>query len=435
MSSLLSTLIISSSFTFDAVDLLGRSAVRAFHLFTLYGPSSIFLFFFGNRATWRIEAQVLGQLKEEDATTFKKSILDECTMIAVAAAIVAQIAITGLSLDSLSQTHWVAQGAFVLSLTSSLMAVYYATTQQRMLGRLLQAEQVRLWIRGGNRAADTARLVPSLDGIVRMLRDRSMLGEQTLAEYQAQLEARQVRMEEARSNGQRDHTPKRPGYSTSDFLDPMSLYNIGWTPSDPADFNPTERDRRNLKKKHHRPMLHSKRIFRNHGFGSSDAPHYLALLPADWLCLNVFLTYITSLVASGLVYSISQLFQDDDKRTELAIMEDYLKEFVENNPEIVRNWGVRAEIVEGVLDFHSIESESSRGTATASGTEQNTRGNGSLYSIGIELGDLPAVEGGVGAGIVGGVPHFHYTEAHSSRATTSQIEQDRQENGSLYGRD
>ncbi|ELR07678.1 hypothetical protein VC83_03727 [Pseudogymnoascus destructans] len=173
-------------------------------------------------------------------------------MISVAAAIVAQIAITGLSLDSLSQTHWVARGAFVLILTSSLMAVYYATTQQRMLGRLLQAEQVGLWIRGGNRVTDTARLVPSLDEIVQMLRDRwghqSLIGEQTRAEHQAQLEARLLRIEEARPNDQRDPTSEESHFNINDLLDPMArfvLYNMGGNVST-DDFNPTERDRRNF---------------------------------------------------------------------------------------------------------------------------------------------------------------------------------------------
>lgn len=46
----------------------------------------------------------------------------------------AQIAINTLSLSGLSQTHWVAKGLLVFSLTSALMAVYYATTQHRALG-------------------------------------------------------------------------------------------------------------------------------------------------------------------------------------------------------------------------------------------------------------------------------------------------------------
>jgi hypothetical protein len=39
--------------------------------------------FFGNRTTRRMQAQILGQLKEEDALAFKESVYYECTMIAV----------------------------------------------------------------------------------------------------------------------------------------------------------------------------------------------------------------------------------------------------------------------------------------------------------------------------------------------------------------
>ncbi len=68
----------------------------------------------------------------------------------------------GLSLNSLNQTHWVARARFVLSVTFALMAVYYATTQPRTLGQLLNAKDVRLWIRGGNRQSENGRIVPSV---------------------------------------------------------------------------------------------------------------------------------------------------------------------------------------------------------------------------------------------------------------------------------
>lgn len=64
------------------------------------------------------------------------------------AAIIAQISITAFSLNFLSQTHWVARALVLLSLIFSLMAVYYASTQQRVLGRLLDPKQIRNWIRG-----------------------------------------------------------------------------------------------------------------------------------------------------------------------------------------------------------------------------------------------------------------------------------------------
>ena len=141
-----------------------QSAVQPFYLFKLYGPSGLVLQIFGNRSTWRTEAHVLGRVDDGEAMQFKKSVQDDCTMISVAvspisteikaalirgkAAIVAQIAITGLSLNNLSRTHWVARAFLLYSLISSLMAVYYATTQQRIMGRLFKPSQVRGWIRG-----------------------------------------------------------------------------------------------------------------------------------------------------------------------------------------------------------------------------------------------------------------------------------------------
>jgi hypothetical protein len=54
------------------------------------------------------------------------------------------------------------------------MAVYYATTQQRTLGRFLRAEDVRLWIRGGNQSSEADRIVPSLDGFVEKFSCRNL---------------------------------------------------------------------------------------------------------------------------------------------------------------------------------------------------------------------------------------------------------------------
>jgi hypothetical protein len=58
--------------------------VRSFEIIRLYGASGIILCLFGSRNVWRLQAQVLGGLKDDDAFSFTKSIKDECTMIAVA---------------------------------------------------------------------------------------------------------------------------------------------------------------------------------------------------------------------------------------------------------------------------------------------------------------------------------------------------------------
>jgi hypothetical protein len=69
---------------FEIVDTFRNEIVRVVHLMSWYGPSGLVLFLFGSRTTWRMQAQVLGQLKEEDALGFKKSVYDECTMVSVA---------------------------------------------------------------------------------------------------------------------------------------------------------------------------------------------------------------------------------------------------------------------------------------------------------------------------------------------------------------
>jgi hypothetical protein len=287
------------------------------------------------------------------------------------------------------------------------------------------------------------RLVSSLDVITEWIGYRLSrqfgLGEQYRTYQQAYFEARLLRIEEARANDQRDPVSEGTHYNFNVVLRLVGRFivnTMGWIrpdflPSDPDDFNPTKRDRRNLK----RSIVHQCFTPSASSVITVSAPQMLLTTSLCSLLIgfgiyfgfrwtrsldqnagqndsrNVFITYITSLVVSTLVYSISQLFQDDEKRSELAIMEDYLKEYVENNPEIVRNWGVRAEIVKEVLHFHPIEAQSYRGTTSE--TEQSPQENGSLYSLGIELENLPAVERSASAEILKGV------EAQSSRGTTS----------------
>ncbi|CAN9363950.1 unnamed protein product [Alternaria alternata] len=111
-----------------------------------YGIVGPILWLFGDRDVWRIQLQVLQSSNELDAMEFKKLAQDDSSIIAVAGTIVAQIAITALSLADLSNTHWVARASFTFSLVSATMAVYYATRQYRKLGRCLHADEVKAWI-------------------------------------------------------------------------------------------------------------------------------------------------------------------------------------------------------------------------------------------------------------------------------------------------
>ncbi|KAF2116048.1 hypothetical protein BDV96DRAFT_645399 [Lophiotrema nucula] len=91
--------------TLDVADVGARHSLRVFRLLQVYDLSGLFLFMFGSEMTWRLEAQVLGQMADDDALAFKKYVQAECTMIFVAAAIMAQISITALSLSNIGDIH------------------------------------------------------------------------------------------------------------------------------------------------------------------------------------------------------------------------------------------------------------------------------------------------------------------------------------------
>ena len=79
-----SALVVSLSLTVDGLDYTLRTIRRVALLYKLYGSPGAALFLFGNRSTWRLEAHILGGLKDEDALAFKKSVQGQCNMISVA---------------------------------------------------------------------------------------------------------------------------------------------------------------------------------------------------------------------------------------------------------------------------------------------------------------------------------------------------------------
>ncbi|KAF5852571.1 hypothetical protein GGP41_007956 [Bipolaris sorokiniana] len=146
---------LSSSFIVTAVDTVSSALYQWFRCFLSilfftknYGVSGLVLCFFGNRDIWRVQVQVLRSTSDIDTINFRKSVQEGCSIIAVASTILAQIAITALSLENLDRTPWVARGFFTFSLVSSIIAVYYATREYCHLGRFLYAEDVWTWIRG-----------------------------------------------------------------------------------------------------------------------------------------------------------------------------------------------------------------------------------------------------------------------------------------------
>ncbi|KAI9722027.1 MAG: hypothetical protein M1812_001987 [Candelaria pacifica] len=83
---------------------------------------------------------------KEEALKFQQDIKDECNMTAVAGAIIAQVAITALSLPFLSNTYWTARACFLIAVTSGCLSVYYSCVLQRIVGNFYNAEQIKEWL-------------------------------------------------------------------------------------------------------------------------------------------------------------------------------------------------------------------------------------------------------------------------------------------------
>lgn len=346
---------LSVALSVDVIQAVSRNVAKSYAgifsrarlLLRWYGPSGILLLLFGRRTIWRIQAQVLGEMDDNDALNFRKSISDECTMISVAvgtadqsclpnankwqAAIVAQIAITGLSLDSLSQTHWTARAALVLSLTFALIAVYYATTQQRIFGRKCKAKEVRQWIRQGGGQSDAAKLM-----LLPYFRIFAKASGGALPVFTIRFDSK--------------FKPMEP----NDYSEAEDLPQWG----DVED-----------------------RIIQ-HCFTPSVAPVLTISAPqillSGSLCMllvalgiylgfvwtqnldpnagqndsrNVFISYVVGLAVAWLVYYISQLVQDSEKRSERHIVNDYLYDYAKANPDVVNQWGYNAVFQDGQVSF------------------------------------------------------------------------------------
>ncbi|KAI6863248.1 hypothetical protein KC343_g8404 [Hortaea werneckii] len=67
-------------------------------------------------------------------------------MTAVAAAIIAQVAFSGLGLDEIANTHWTVQAAFIVSLVSGLLSVYYCCIIQQSFGTLVSPDDIKDWL-------------------------------------------------------------------------------------------------------------------------------------------------------------------------------------------------------------------------------------------------------------------------------------------------
>jgi hypothetical protein len=70
-------------------------------------------------------------------------------------------------LSNLSQAHWTARAFFAVSLVASVISVYYASTQQKTLGRLLKPEDIKTWIRKKEpNSLEPAEMMPSAAAVL-----------------------------------------------------------------------------------------------------------------------------------------------------------------------------------------------------------------------------------------------------------------------------
>lgn len=85
----------------------------------------------------------------------------------------AQIAITALSLQDLDKVHWTAEAAFVLSLTTGGLSVFYACLVQQRMSNLFTTDDVKNFFSKPSSPEEFRALESNLDDLVSYMRKRS----------------------------------------------------------------------------------------------------------------------------------------------------------------------------------------------------------------------------------------------------------------------
>ncbi|KAI7240001.1 hypothetical protein KC330_g1525 [Hortaea werneckii] len=94
----------------------------------------------------RIHKDVIQDGNLHAATLTRDAMCAKYNMMAVAAAIIAQVAISGLGLNEIANTHWTVQAAFIVSLISGLLSVYYCCIIQQQFGSLISPDDIKDWL-------------------------------------------------------------------------------------------------------------------------------------------------------------------------------------------------------------------------------------------------------------------------------------------------
>jgi hypothetical protein len=82
----------------------------------------------------------------DQAMAFKDSYTSTFNMVGVAGAIIAQIALTALSLPNLDDAHWTARASFVIGLVAGSLAVFCCCVLQSKMSALHTGRAVRRWL-------------------------------------------------------------------------------------------------------------------------------------------------------------------------------------------------------------------------------------------------------------------------------------------------
>ena len=255
----------------------------------------------------------------------------------------AQIAVTALSLGNLSRSHRVARGFLVFSLTSALMAVYYTTTQQRTMGRLLTAKQVRMWIRGGT-VSENLRIVPGLDAILSLL--GATTGIRMLENWLGQFRSGVLSTVLFESGSTfRCQDSEELYVRTIPIQDPKTLeYTIirrCFTPSVASVITLSAPQM----------VLTASLVAFVIALGIYLGFTWTRELDAEagiYDSRNVFIMYTVGLGVCISVYSISSLIQDQDVRSEHNILKDYLHDYIQKHPQILPTYAGMPEEVREV---------------------------------------------------------------------------------------
>ncbi|KAF9056709.1 hypothetical protein BDP27DRAFT_1242425 [Rhodocollybia butyracea] len=127
-----------------------RTYISSGYAAARYGPRWAYKpwLFFDLQGLEKIE-EIINYGADEEVLGLRRSYIDSFNMVAIVGALLAQLAVSSLSLPGLNQTTYFSRGALILSMAVGLLAVFFTCVQQRALGFLQRPVEVRAWLSNG----------------------------------------------------------------------------------------------------------------------------------------------------------------------------------------------------------------------------------------------------------------------------------------------